>query len=87
MLFRLGHPSFVRRHHNTHALRRMAVVDPVKVVITNWPEGQVDSFDWDGFDGFTLDTGLMRLPFTSARMRAHLVREPPGSLHPRPGNS
>lgn len=51
------------------------------------PEGQVDSFDWDGFDGFTLDTGLMRLPFTSARMSAHLVREPPGSLHPRPGNS
>ena len=29
--------SFVRRHHNEHALRRMAVVDPVKVVITNWP--------------------------------------------------
>ncbi|MDZ7676208.1 MAG: glutamine--tRNA ligase/YqeY domain fusion protein [Acidimicrobiales bacterium] len=29
--------SFVRRHHNTHAIRRMAVVDPVKVVITNWP--------------------------------------------------
>lgn len=29
--------SFVRRHHNTHALRRMAVLDPVKVVITNWP--------------------------------------------------
>lgn len=29
--------SFVRRHHNTHALRRMAVIDPVKVTITNWP--------------------------------------------------
>ena len=29
--------SFVRRHHNAHALRRMAVLDPVKVVITNWP--------------------------------------------------
>lgn len=29
--------SFVRRHHNEHALRRMAVLDPVKVVITNWP--------------------------------------------------
>jgi glutaminyl-tRNA synthetase len=33
--------SFVRRHHNTRALRRMAVLDPVKVVITNWPvDGQ-----------------------------------------------
>lgn len=51
------------------------------------PEGQVDSFDWDGFDGFTLDTGRMRLTFTSARMSAHLVREPPGSLHHRPGSS
>ena len=29
--------SFVRRHHNEHALRRMAVLDPIKVVITNWP--------------------------------------------------
>ena len=29
--------SFVRRHHNVHALRRMAVLDPIKVVITNWP--------------------------------------------------
>ncbi len=29
--------SFVRTHHNAHALRRMAVLDPVKVVITNWP--------------------------------------------------
>ncbi|CAN5163208.1 glutamine--tRNA ligase/YqeY domain fusion protein [soil metagenome] len=34
--------SFVRRHHNTHALRRMGVLDPLKVVITNWPEGEVD---------------------------------------------
>jgi glutaminyl-tRNA synthetase len=34
--------SFVRRHHNTHALRRMAVLDPVKVVITNWPDGVVE---------------------------------------------
>ncbi|MCO8128898.1 glutamine--tRNA ligase/YqeY domain fusion protein [Acidimicrobiia bacterium EGI L10123] len=34
--------SHVRRHHNAHALRRMAVLDPVKVVITNWPEGQVE---------------------------------------------
>ncbi len=37
--------SFVRRHHNTHALRRMGVLDPLKVVITNWPEGQVDQLE------------------------------------------
>ncbi len=34
--------SFVRRHHNEHALRRMAVLDPVKVVVTNWPAGLVE---------------------------------------------
>jgi glutaminyl-tRNA synthetase len=34
--------SFVRTHHNTHALRRMAVLDPIEVVITNWPDGKDD---------------------------------------------
>lgn len=29
--------SFVRTHHNASALRRMAVLDPIEVVITNWP--------------------------------------------------
>jgi glutaminyl-tRNA synthetase len=29
--------SFVRTHHNTHALRRMGVLRPLKLVITNWP--------------------------------------------------
>ncbi len=29
--------SFVRTHHNANALRRMVVLDPVEVVITNWP--------------------------------------------------
>ena len=36
---------FVRRHHNTHALRRMGVLDPLKVVITNWPEGHVEHLE------------------------------------------
>ena len=31
--------SFVRTHHNRHALRRMAVVEPLKLTITNWPVG------------------------------------------------
>ena len=35
--------SFVRTHHHTHARRRMAVLDPIEVVITNWPEGQQDT--------------------------------------------
>jgi glutaminyl-tRNA synthetase len=32
--------SFVRTELNRTALRRMAVLRPVKLVITNWPEGQ-----------------------------------------------
>ena len=37
--------SFVRTHHNAHALRRMAVLRPVEVVIDNWPEGEVDELE------------------------------------------
>ncbi len=33
---------FVRDHLNRQALRRMAVLDPVKLVIENWPEGHVE---------------------------------------------
>ncbi|MDE0117638.1 MAG: glutamine--tRNA ligase/YqeY domain fusion protein [bacterium] len=29
--------SFVRRQHNRYALRRAAVLDPIKLIITNWP--------------------------------------------------
>ncbi len=32
--------SFIRTELNEKALRRMAVLRPLKVVITNWPEGQ-----------------------------------------------
>ena len=33
---------FVRDWLNKHALRRMAVLDPIKLVIDNWPKGQVE---------------------------------------------
>jgi len=36
---------FVRSHHNTVALRRMAVLEPLKLTITNWPEGHVEWMD------------------------------------------
>jgi glutaminyl-tRNA synthetase len=35
----------VREDLNRHALRRMAVLDPVRVVIENYPEGQVEDFE------------------------------------------
>jgi len=34
--------SFIRTELNRTSLRRMAVLNPLKVVITNWPEGKVD---------------------------------------------
>ena len=34
--------SFVRTELNRTALRRMAVLNPLKVIITNWPDGQLD---------------------------------------------
>jgi glutaminyl-tRNA synthetase len=36
---------FVREALNKSALRRMAVLNPLKVTIENWPEGQVDWMD------------------------------------------
>ncbi len=35
----------VREHLNAHAARVMAVLDPIKVVIENYPEGQVEELD------------------------------------------
>ncbi|GAA0352018.1 glutamine--tRNA ligase/YqeY domain fusion protein [Micropruina glycogenica] len=37
--------SFVRRDLNATAQRRMAVLQPLKLVLTNWPEGQVEHFE------------------------------------------
>ena len=37
----------VREDLNKIAQRRMAVLDPIKVVLTNYPEGQIDTFEAD----------------------------------------
>ncbi|WIY82674.1 glutamine--tRNA ligase/YqeY domain fusion protein [Propionimicrobium sp. PCR01-08-3] len=37
--------SYVRRDLNKVAQRRMAVLRPIKLTITNWPEGQIEYFD------------------------------------------
>jgi glutaminyl-tRNA synthetase len=36
---------FVRDWLNKHALRRMAVLDPLRLVIENWPQGTVEEVD------------------------------------------
>ena len=35
----------VREDLNRHALRRMAVLKPLKVVIENYPEGQIEELE------------------------------------------
>ncbi|MGI9019014.1 MAG: glutamine--tRNA ligase/YqeY domain fusion protein [Euzebya sp.] len=55
--------SFIRRHHNDAALRRMGVLNPLKVVITNWPQGQVDQVE--GVNNPEDDTaGTRMIPFS-----------------------
>ncbi len=55
--------SFVRTHHNRHALRRMAVLKPLEVVIENWPEGQV--VELDAINNPEDDSaGTRKVPFT-----------------------
>jgi len=55
--------SFVRTHHNTNALRRMAVVEPLKLTITNWPEGEVEWMDVVNNPENT-DAGTRSVPFS-----------------------
>ena len=55
--------SFVRTELNETALRRMAVLRPVKVIITNWPDGQelsVEAVNNPQDDG----AGTRKVPFT-----------------------
>ncbi len=55
--------SFVRTHLNASALRRMAVVKPLKIVITNWPEGDVEWMDVVNNPGDP-DAGVRKVPFS-----------------------
>jgi glutaminyl-tRNA synthetase len=53
----------VREHLNTAAPRRMAVIDPVKLVIENYPEGQVEEMDAANHPG-NAEAGTRKVPFT-----------------------
>ena len=41
--------------------------DQLAIPVAAGAAGQVSSFDWDGADGFALDTFLLRLEFRAAR--------------------
>ena len=55
--------SFIRAELNRTSLRRMAVLQPVKLVITNWPEGQVDTVTLQNNPENEAD-GAREVPFT-----------------------
>ncbi|MGN1031042.1 MAG: glutamine--tRNA ligase/YqeY domain fusion protein [Butyricicoccaceae bacterium] len=53
----------IRNELNDTALRRMAVTDPVKLVITNYPEDQVEYFEVAN-NPRQPETGVRKVPFT-----------------------
>ena len=55
--------SCIREELNTDADRRIAILDPVKVVITNYPEDKVEYFDLPN-NPSKEDAGTRPLPFT-----------------------
>ncbi|MGE0494733.1 MAG: glutamine--tRNA ligase/YqeY domain fusion protein [Vulcanimicrobiota bacterium] len=54
----------VRNHLNTTTERVMGVLDPLKVVITNYPEGQVEQFEAPYYPDDPPAMGSREVPFT-----------------------
>lgn len=55
---------FVREHLNQIALRKMAVLDPLKIIITNYPEDKEEWLDADNNPN-DLDSGKRQIPFSN----------------------
>ncbi|MHC1770322.1 MAG: glutamine--tRNA ligase/YqeY domain fusion protein [Flexilinea sp.] len=55
--------SAIRDDLNEHALRRMAVLKPLKVIIDNYPEDQVEEMDADNNPGNPA-AGTRKIPFS-----------------------
>lgn len=54
----------IREELNKTALRRMAVLDPIKMVITNYPEGQVEELEGENNPEAENGGGSRTIPFT-----------------------
>jgi len=63
--------SHVRRHHNAHAPRRMGVLRPLRLVITDWPEGHVDLVELVN-NPEDPDAGTRQVPFSGV---LHIERD------------
>ncbi len=69
----------VRDHLNQTAPRVMGVLDPLKVVIENYPEDQVEEFDAPYFPDDPPKMGFRKVPFTRELYveRGDFMEEPP----------
>ena len=54
----------IREDLNQHAPRAMAVLDPLKVVVENYPEGLVEEFEVPTYPQDRENTATRRVPFT-----------------------
>lgn len=68
----------VRENLNKYATRFMAVVNPLKIVITNYPEGQTEQFDADN-NPEDPQSGTRKVPFTKELFieQEDFMEEPP----------
>ena len=81
--------SFIRAELNRTSLRRMAVLQPVKLVITNWPEGQVDTVTLQNNPENEAD-GAREVPFTGElfiEADDFMAEAPPKYFRLTPGGS
>ncbi|TJZ62033.1 glutamine--tRNA ligase/YqeY domain fusion protein [Sphingobacterium olei] len=69
----------IREDLNKTAWRRMAVLDPIKLVITNYPEGQVEELTGENNPEAEGGEGSRRIPFTNQLWieRDDFMEEPP----------
>ncbi|NQD70474.1 glutamine--tRNA ligase/YqeY domain fusion protein [Sphingobacterium shayense] len=69
----------IREDLNKSALRRMAVLDPIKLIITNYPEGQVEELEGENNPEEEHGGGTRILPFTNELWieRDDFMEEPP----------
>jgi len=71
----------IRNDLENKAHRVMAVLDPLKVVITNWPEGKTEMLELENIPG--LDAGTRQVPFGREIYieQDDFMEEPPKQFH------
>lgn len=71
----------IREELNETAPRVMAVLDPVKVTISNWPEGKVEELELENHPGHP-EMGTRKLPFSGALYieREDFMENPPNKF-------